>query len=219
MSRRTQPRAGTSTTSWRTPVGGVPALAAATGDPRYREKAELDQEHQALTRQRSAHLRSQQALRLMVDKLTAHIPELEALAQRQATLAARRVDTRGDAFRMTIGERAFTKRADAANALKDLLLTELAATPRTPVDRTVPVGSLGGYRVEATLRPLRDLSIHLGFPEAKECTPGLSLDHRAFPERYGLITRLENHPDAIASAAAAARTGPLGRNTSEESCR
>lgn len=181
-------------------VGLADVMAAATGDPRYREKAELDQEHQALTRQRSAHLRSQQALRLMVDKLTAHIPELEALAQRQTTVAARRVDTRGDAFRMSVGQRAYTKRADAANALKELLLTELAATPRTPVDRTVPVGSLGGYRVEATLRPLRDLSVHLGFPEAKECTPGFSLDHRGFPERYGLITRLENHLDAIASA-------------------
>lgn len=180
-------------------------MAAATGDPRYREKAELDQEHKSLIRQRSAHVRTQQSLKLTVTSLTEWIPKREARAARQESTAAQRVDTRGDAFRMTIGNRTYDRRGDAAEALKTLLLTRLAAAPRTREGQTITVGAIGGYTLTATLWPLSDLGIQLNFPEATECAAGLALDAQDLPERHGLITRLENQLDVITGAAAATR--------------
>lgn len=186
-------------------IGLADVMAAATGDARYREKAELDQEHKALHRQRSAHQRTQQSLKLRITSITKDIPQLEAKAHRQDTTAARRTDTRGDAFHMTITGHTYRKRADAADALKNLLTTTLAATARTPEGQTIDIGTLGGYQLAATLQPLREYSIHLTFPDAAENTTGLALDHRNLPERHGLITRLENQLDIIAGAAAETR--------------
>jgi N12 class adenine-specific DNA methylase len=181
-------------------VGLADVMAAATGDPRYREKAELDQEYKALQRQRSAHMRTQQSLKLLVTSLGERIPSLEAKAERQDAIAARRTDTRSDRFSMTIKGRVYTKRADAAEALKELLLAALAAAPRTPQGETIAVGQLGGYDLSATLFPLREMSILLNFPDAAENATGMALDHRVLPKGHGIITRLEHQLDVIATA-------------------
>jgi N12 class adenine-specific DNA methylase len=180
-------------------------MAAATGDPRYREKAELDQEYKALTRQRSAHQRTQQSLKLTITTLTEEIPTLEATAARQDTTAARHISTRGDTFRLTLGQHTHTNRTTAAETLKELLRTELAATPPTRNGRTIPLGTLGGYQLAATLTPLRGQSILLTFPDAAENTTGIALDPHDLPDRHGLITRLENQLDTITQAPARTR--------------
>lgn len=177
-------------------------MAAATGDPRYKEKAELDTELTTLTRQRSSHARTQQALKLSLARSSERIPQLQERAERQDAVAAQLVSTEGEKFAMRVGRHTITKRADAAEAVRDLLTTTMATAPRTRDGLTVPIGTIGGFDVTATCYPLNraEAGIRVDFPAATENTPGFYLDATNLPGGIGPITRLENQLKTIAAA-------------------
>jgi N12 class adenine-specific DNA methylase/SAM-dependent methyltransferase len=172
-------------------------MVAATGDPRYTEKAELDQEYKKLTRLQAGHTRTQQAARLRITDIENQLPKQRQEIDRAEQAAARHATTRGAAFSMTVQGTMVTKRTTAAEVLTAALRHEFAATARTRDGRDITIATLGGFTITAQLRPLSQGStIHLVFAEAGTYT-GLPLDHRELPEGYGLITRLENLLDAI----------------------
>lgn len=122
------------------------ATAIGSGNPLLLEKAENDQELGKLRRRQAAHNRSQAALMATRDRSRRTIADATtdiALLQRARE---RTVSVEGDAFRMTVGERTITKRADAADALTSWAAREniaMMSIGREPVK----VGSVGGHDV------------------------------------------------------------------------
>lgn len=172
-------------------------MAAATGDPRYTEKAELDAEFKKLTRLQAGHTRAQQAARLLVGAIEKKLPRLRREREEAEQVATRHVSTRGAAFSMIVAGDTVTKRIDAAHQLNALLRNEMAATPRTQDGRDITVATLGGFTITAQLRPMnQQRTIHLLFADAGAYTY-VAVDHRDLPEGFGLITRLENMLDEI----------------------
>ncbi len=176
-------------------------MAAATGDPRYKEKAELDAELKTLTRQQSSHGRSQQALKLSRTHSLQCIPRLQAQAERQDAAASQLVSIDGDTFTMDVGSRTFTKRSEAAEALREQFHTLLVTAPRTKEGLTNQIGVIGGLTVDATCYPLRDPRdrFTVSFPDARENTAGFVLAD-ALPGGTGLVIRLQNQLKLIADA-------------------
>lgn len=181
-------------------IGLADVIAAATGDPRHVEKAELDHEHQRLRRLRQAYLRNQQDLQFTVSNNQRRVPDLQTRLAQQTGAAQRRVDTRGAAFRMVINGTAYTKRPEAADALGLLLLGAMAEAPKTLDGATMTVGELGGFTVIAQLRPLREKTITLSFAEAPASNAEVFLNHRNLPSKHGIITQLENQLDQLDTA-------------------
>jgi hypothetical protein len=114
--------------------------ALATGNPLLLDKAKADADLTRLERAERAHHRTQEALRHTADRLIRSIAGLESLVSEIDTAVARRVDTRGEAFTMTVDGVQHAKRAEAGAQLKRVL-----------VDRVAEVGP--GER--RTLRPGR----------------------------------------------------------------
>lgn len=121
--------------------------ALATGNPLILEKAGVDADVARLTRLERSHADEQHRLRRAVETGQRREASLRHKATRLGKAIAQRTDTRGEAFTMTIGEKRFTKRADAGVELArrgvDLLT---AASPARPAVATV--GILGGLPVE-----------------------------------------------------------------------
>ncbi len=181
-------------------LGLADAMTAATGDPRYREKAELDRELKTLKRQHSTYLRRQQALKLTISRAGERIPELEEKADRQDVVAQRRVDTRGEQFRMRVRATTYTKRAEAAEALSSLLETAMRAVDRWSYEpEEVTIGEIGGFTLAARLRALPQPQILLHFADAPDSSTGVFLDPDELSTGRGLITRIENQLDALAT--------------------
>jgi hypothetical protein len=81
-----------------------------------------------------------------LEALRGEIPHLKAAI-------AKRIDTRGDQFRMQVGEQIHNERADAARALAGRI-TDVLSAPRWDASDH-PVGQLGGYELTAK-RQYRD---------------------------------------------------------------
>ena len=92
--------------------------ALATGNPLLMDKAEADAALARLTRAERAHLRNQDALRHAITRHEQNITGLAQLAADIDTAIARRQDTRGEAFTMTVDGHTYAKRADAGAAPK-----------------------------------------------------------------------------------------------------
>lgn len=181
-------------------LGLADAMTAATGDPRYREKADLDRELKALKRQHSAYLRRQQALKLTISASRERIPKLEEKADRQDAVARRRVDTRGEQFRMTIRSTTYTSRTKAAEALVPLVEAAAKAVDRWSYEpEEVTLGQIGGFTLAARARSLPKPQILLYFADAPDSSTGVILDPDELPTGRGLITRIENQLDALAT--------------------
>lgn len=128
----------------------VKALAA--GDTLILEQAQLSSELTRLQRLQRAHRNNQAALQVRVSSLTDRLERsARDLAAIDAAIAGRR-DTRGDKFQMTLGATTFTKRAEAAAALGELI-GELR-----PGQEARGVGQLGNLDVSVLVRygSLRD---------------------------------------------------------------
>ena len=162
--------------------------ALASGDPLILDKAKIDAEVTRLHRLERAWQRAQHTLKGTIagakDRAT-------ALAEQIATVraaAARRADTRGEHFRMTVDGRHVASRADAAQLLS-------ARLQQLPYGQRVPIGELAGLSVHAEItagtngRPVVHLTLH-GLPaapatleRAQLADSGLSLvrqlEHRA----------------------------------------
>jgi len=166
--------------------------AIATGNPLLIDKAEADATLSRLQRAERAHLRNQDALCHAISDYEAEINRLTIFADAVDTAIARRQDTRGENFAMTVDQVHHDKRADAGQHIKDILERE-AAGLAGQLQRIVSLGTLGGFPVTADMhRTLGTTSITLSL----EGAPGTTIDVPAVGLRgtdpVGLVTRLEN---------------------------
>jgi hypothetical protein len=121
--------------------------ALATGNPLIMEKAGVDADVARLTRLERSHADEQHRLRRAVETGQRREASLRHKATGLEKAIAQRTETRGDAFMMTIGERRFTKRADAGTELARRGVEVLTAASLTrPAVETI--GTLGGLPVE-----------------------------------------------------------------------
>lgn len=94
--------------------------AIASGNPLVIEKANVDAEVARLTRLRSQHVEANYRLRTQVRHMTDEVPRLERRAESLGQDLLRRVDTRGDNFRIELGSETITDRGIAGEMLNRL---------------------------------------------------------------------------------------------------
>ena len=181
-------------------------MAAASGDPRLLERAELEGTVTRLATLKRAWAQDQTALEYRARHADRAAAQAQQVAEQITAALPQRRDTRGSAFAMTIDGTKHRKRMDAAAHLRDLIRQNIAQVPKGST-RRVELGEIGGFGLTATLTPSlwQSVQLHLtGLPDAPE---PIALDHRALPDQYGIITRLENRladldqiqADAVAS--------------------
>ena len=125
------------------------AKAIASGDQRLMQKAGLDAEIARLERLRAAHIDNQLMIRRTVADARNTIGHAEERIAAITQDLARLVPTRGDAFRMMLGDRCFTERKPAGGTL--LRLIAEAAWDRN----ADPIGEIGGFAI--SVAAVRDL--------------------------------------------------------------
>jgi hypothetical protein len=167
------------------------AKALATNNPLLMDKAEADAELSRLVRAERAHARNQDALRRAVTRLEKHIATQTRIAGDIDTAIARRQDTRGEAFTMTVEDRAYRKRIDAGLHLLQVLRQE-AANQLGSRQRILRTGELGGFPLTVTIsRALGQVNV----TPALEGAPGTEITLAARDltdaDPAGLVTRLE----------------------------
>jgi N12 class adenine-specific DNA methylase len=166
--------------------------AIATGNPLLIDKAEADAILSRLQRAERAHLRNQDALRHAISDYEAEINRLTIFADAVDTAIARRQDTRGENFAMTVDQVRHDKRADAGQHVKDILERK-AAGLAGQLQRIVSLGTLGGFQVNADVhRTLGTTNITLNLESAPGTTIDLSASGLRGADPVGLVTRLEN---------------------------
>jgi N12 class adenine-specific DNA methylase len=191
--------------------------ALATGNPLIMEKAAVDADVARLTRLQRAHADEQHRLRKALEAAQRQEASLRHKAHRLHEAIARRIDTRGDAFRMTIEGRTFDKRAHAGARLA-AAATELLRSTGYGQTRSATLGQLGGFDVEVEVTRVIADEIVLKVPEAYVEARWTVADWAASePSRIvtGVERRLvrleEEHEGAVAgadtAAAEAARAG------------
>jgi hypothetical protein len=180
------------------------AKALATNNPLLMDKAEADATLSRLVRAERAHQRNQDTLRRTITRLEQRIATQTQLASDIDTAIARRQDTRGDAFTMTIADRTYRKRIDAGLHLLHILRQE-TANQLGSRQRTLRTGELGGFSLTVTIT--RTLGQVQATP-ALEGAPGAELSFTtrglADADPIGLITRLENRLTQLEAAKAKA---------------
>jgi hypothetical protein len=166
--------------------------AIATGNPLLVDKAEADATLARLLRAERAYLRNQDALRHAISDFEAEINRLTVFADAVDTAIARRQDTRGGNFTMTVDQVRHDKRADAGQHAKDILEQE-AAGLTGQLRRAVSLGELGGFAVSADVhRSLGTTKIVLSLEGAPGTTIDLPASGLRGADPVGLVTRLEN---------------------------
>ncbi|MHB0726458.1 DEAD/DEAH box helicase family protein [Roseomonas mucosa] len=120
------------------------AKALASGDQRLMQKAGLEAELARLERLRSAHFDDQHAIRRQIHAARSTIARASTrIGQIEHDIAAR-VSTRGDAFRLTAGEKVFDDRKTAGASL----LSRIRLTERARQEGQWTLGTLGGFEIK-----------------------------------------------------------------------
>jgi hypothetical protein len=115
------------------------------------DKAEADAELTRLERAERAHHCNQDALRYKITSAEQRIGALTALASEVDVAIARRRDTRGDAFVMTLDGITYSKRNRAGLQLLLVVGKEMAAVTRSGHPRSeARPGHLGGFDLTVT---------------------------------------------------------------------
>ncbi len=180
------------------------AKALATNNPLLMDRAEADAELSRLLRAERAHYRNQDTLRRAVAQLETRIQARAKLADDIEAAIARRQDTRGDAFVMTVQGQRYTKRADAGQHLLHILRQE-AANQLGSRQRTMSTGALGGFPLTASVsQALGRVQLTLTFDGAPGTDMTLTQQDLAETNPTGLITRLENRLTRLEAAKAEA---------------
>ena len=166
--------------------------ALATGNPLLMDKAEADAALARLARAERAHLRNQDALRHAITRHEQNITGLAQLAADIDTAIARRQDTRGGAFTMTVDGHTYAKRADAGVRLKELLRQGLTSVDGLRGTAT-RVGHFGGFMLTATTeRALGRTTVALALDGAPGTDIRIPASDLRDTDPVGLITRLES---------------------------
>jgi N12 class adenine-specific DNA methylase len=166
--------------------------ALATGNPLLMDKAEADAALARLQRAERAHYRNQDALRHAVTRHEKDIARLTQLAADVDTALARREDTRGDRFAMTVGDQRHVKRAKAGERLKKVLEREVASMDGQREIR-VHIGRLAGFPLAASVeRSLGRTSVTITFDGAPRSSIQVPAADLGGADPAGLVTRMEN---------------------------
>jgi hypothetical protein len=166
--------------------------ALATGNPLLMDKADADATLARLQRGERSHHRNQDALHHAVTRHEQDITRLARLTRDIGAAIARRQDTRGDKFTMTVGERLHLNRAGAGQHLKELLEQELATLDGLRSGVLAP-GQLGGFPLTASIdQPAGKTSITLSLDGAPGTSMQLTAHNLRDADPAGLVTRLEN---------------------------
>ena len=168
--------------------------ALATGNPLLMEKAEADAELTRLERAERAHHRNHEALQHKVAQADQRITALTTLIDHIGIAIARRTDTRGDAFTMTIDGMACTKRTDAGRRLQQLVAQLeqdlLKSSHRRLEERP---GQLGGFPVVVTVeRVLGSMNVITALDGAPGTEIRMTPAEVKAADPGKLIIRLEN---------------------------
>ena len=168
------------------------AKALATNNPLLMDKAEADAGLSRLARAERAHQRNQDTLRRSITRLEQYIATQTRLAGDIDAAIARRQDTRGEAFTMTVEGHAYRKRVDAGLHLLHLLRQE-AANQLGSRQRTLRAGELGGFPMTVTIsRTLGQVGVTPALDGAPGAEMTLTPRELADADPVGLVTRLEN---------------------------
>lgn len=124
--------------------------ALATGNPLILEKANLDAEIARLERARAAFVDRQIRTRTSRGDLPRRLAAAEAVLDAASADLAARLDTTGDLFRITVGEKEYTTRTEGGAALKEAIEQACyACTQRT----RVRIGHFAGFELHASVHP------------------------------------------------------------------
>jgi hypothetical protein len=175
--------------------------ALATGNPLLMEKAEADAELTRLERAERAHHRNHEALQHKVAQADQRITALTTLIDYIGIAIARRTDTRGDAFTMTIDGMAYTKRTDAGRRLQQLVAQLeqdlLKSSHRRLEERP---GQLGGFPVVVTVeRVLGSMNVITALDGAPGTEIRMTPAEVKAADPGKLIIRLENRLSGLES--------------------
>jgi hypothetical protein len=165
--------------------------ALATGNPLLMDKAEADTALARLARAEHAHLRNQDALRHAITRHERDVVRLTQLAADIDSAVARRQDTRGEAFTMTVDGHRHAKRAEAGHHLKTALLQAMTGVNGLRSLTTRP-GQLGGFVLTATTElALGTTTVTLALDGAPSAEIRIAAADIRDADPVGLITRLE----------------------------
>lgn len=178
-------------------------LAASSGDRRLVRRAALEADVAKLERQSIGWEREQSALRFTIHQARQKADRCINLADRlDAAITARR-DTSGGRFSMTLGPARYTKRPEAAAALRRTITEHIAQTGKYH-ETTAELGTLAGFTLTGRFLPAVDHSVVLALAGTDV---EVKLDHRSLPGESGIVTRLENRLDGMAERRAEALQG------------
>jgi N12 class adenine-specific DNA methylase/SAM-dependent methyltransferase len=164
--------------------------ALATGNPMLLEQAQADAELARLERLERAHARNHSQLRGVIRNNEDEIVRTGRLLEDIEAAIARRHETRGDAFAMTVDGRQTTKRPEAETRLRSAL-GRLAVDQRVPDGVPTTVAGLGGFPVSATVRRamVRDPTLVVALDGVPESEVRLTAEELA---EVAVVARLEN---------------------------
>ena len=159
------------------------AKAIASGDERLMRKAGIASEIARLERLRDSHFDDQFAIRRKIAYGEKSLADASLKIDQITADLARRTPTRGDAFVMTVGDRALTERKAAGEALIGFARK---LKPKKP-GATTAVGAIGGFTIEARTNYFDELELRL----ARACrSDPIACEKDVSP--LGLVSRLES---------------------------
>ena len=159
------------------------AKAIASGDERLMRKAGIASEIARLERLRDSHFDDQFAIRRKIAYGEKSLADASLKIDQITADLARRMPTRGDAFVMTVGDRALTERKAAGEALIGFARK---LKPKKP-GATTAVGAIGGFTIEARTNYFDELELRL----ARACrSDPIACEKDVSP--LGLVSRLES---------------------------
>ena len=182
-------------------------VAESSGDPRHLERAQLEATVARLDMLRRDWARNQSTLTWRARDARAAAARCQQEITQIDAAIARRTDTRGDAFAMTIEGSRHVKRADAAAALTDLINTRFDQLDTSPdPHRAWTIGELGGFTLilDITKNPYYGPPVLLrldGIPDRGDPV-GIAVKDLSGKPLTGLITRLENRIGGLEKARA-----------------
>jgi len=168
--------------------------ALATGDPRILEAARADTDLARLERLERAHNTAGRSLGQTVDAVNRLLPRLAGELRQVDAALPRAIDTRGEAFTITLDGRRYTSRPDAAAALRDVLV----ALPLPPAGagsalaEPQPIGQVGGFTVLARTQRYPQQRLHLSLDGVPRSGTAVEYGELRADRPVGLVTRLEN---------------------------
>lgn len=168
--------------------------ALATGNPDLLEAAKTETLLTKLDRLSRTHARTQANLRRDVETFTRNGALWAAHAAALDEAIQRRVNTRGDAFTMTVEGRKFSKRSEAAEALRARVMHVMIHNRWASDSEEFDIGTIGGFTATVSVRQLpggaRGLALRFAGVPGDMAT--LTREDIDAASGVGLVTRLEN---------------------------